>query len=91
MARPHRPVRGSVYEKRRVSAVAPPPPSEGLSSTDARRLAEQIASTQSRYRVAAIRLITGRACGLTLVDSLTGADVTVATADDWARLAAEGA
>jgi hypothetical protein len=91
MARPHRPVRGSVYEKRRVSAVAPPPPSDGLSSTDARRLGERIASTQSRYRVSAIRLIAGSACGLTLVDTVTGADLTVATPDDWARLEAEGA
>jgi hypothetical protein len=95
MARPHRPARGGTYEKRRVSGSPTPAPSapvDGLSSSDARRLGERIDSTQDRYRVSAIRLIAGRACGLVLVDSVTGENQMVATADDWYRLqAAAGA
>jgi hypothetical protein len=90
MARPHRPVRGSVYEKRRVSAISAPPspPQDGMTSADARRLGAQIDSTQERYRVTAIRLIAGRACGLLLVDSHTGDSQMVATVDEWHRLQA---
>jgi hypothetical protein len=93
MARPHRPVRGSVYEKRRVSgsAAPPAPPAAGLSSAEARRLGARIDSTQDRYRVTAIRLIEGRSCGLLLADSLTGGAHMVATADEWHRLQAEQA
>jgi hypothetical protein len=91
MARPHRPVRGSVYEKRRVSGSPAPPaaPLDGLSSADARRLGDRIDSTQERYRVTAIRLIAGRVCELVLVDSRTGGSHMVANAGDWDRLRAE--
>jgi hypothetical protein len=94
MARPHRPVRGSVYEKRRVSGTAVPPlsvPAEGLSSSDARQLGVKIDATQERYRVQAIKLIAGRSCGLVLADSLTGAAQMITTVDDWTRLQAEQA
>lgn len=93
MARPHRPVQGNRYEKRRVatSAPAPSPPPDALTSNDARRLGVGIASTQKRYRVTAIRLITGRACGLVVVDSLTGGERTLTSAKDWHRLQAQSA
>ena len=88
MARPHRPVRGSFYDKRRSTgqAASPPPPSDALSSTDARRLGGHIESAQARYKVTAIRLLTGRACALVLVDSQTGTEHTLTTVHDWHRL-----
>ena len=92
MARPHRSVQGNVYEKRRVATSMPAPPatsSDALTSSDARQLAARIASTQQRYRVNAIRLITGRACGLVVVDSVTGVEQTLTGAADWHRLGAE--
>lgn len=90
MARPNRPAQGNRYEKRRVSGtVAPPlPKGEGLSSSDARELGSTIDATQGRYRVAAIRLLADRACGLVLVDSVTGSDHIIASPADWHRLEA---
>lgn len=91
MARPHRPVRGNVYEKRRItgSSLPLPPPSDALTSTDARRLGARIDSMQERYRTRAIRLLTGRACGLVLADSQTGAERIVTSVHDWHRLETE--
>jgi hypothetical protein len=88
MARPHRPVRGSVYDKRRTAAPAAPlaAPSDALSSADARRLGGQIESSQDRYKVSAIRLIAGRACALVLVDTQTGAEQVLTSAHDWNRI-----
>lgn len=88
MARPHRPVRGSFYDKRRIidPAMPSPAPSDALSSPDARRLGGQIESAQARYKVTAIRLLTGRACALVLVDSQTGTEHTLTTVHDWQRL-----
>jgi hypothetical protein len=92
MARPHRPVHGNRYEKRRVSGTVAPPQQrgEGLSSSDARELGSQIDASQTRYRVSAIRLVADRACGLVLVDSVTGADHVVASRAEWYRLEAAG-
>jgi hypothetical protein len=88
MARPHRPVRGNVYEKRRIpgTSVPPTPRTDALTSTEARHLGEQIDSMQERYRTTAIKLITGRACGLVLVDSQTGAERMLTSVHDWHRL-----
>jgi hypothetical protein len=90
MARPHRPARGSVYDKRRSAgqAAPAPPPSDAMSSTDARHLGGQIESAQARYKVTAIRLLTGRACALVLLDSQTGTEHTLTSARDWHRLQA---
>jgi hypothetical protein len=92
MARPHRPVHGNRYEKRRVSGTVAPPErqGEGLSSSDARELGSRIDASQTRYRVSAIRLVAGRACGLVLIDSVTGADHIVASSAEWHRLEAAG-
>lgn len=91
MARPHRPVQGNVYEKRRVANTTPPPlpQGDGMMSSEARRLGARIASTQERYRVLAIRLITGRTCGLVVVDSETGVEQTLMGGEDWRRLQAD--
>jgi hypothetical protein len=99
MARPHRPVRGSVYQKRRIPGSATPAapgdrpaaPVDGLSGADAVRLGKQIDEAQERYRVAAIRLIDGRACGVLLADSVTGGEQLVTSVEDWRRLQAERA
>jgi hypothetical protein len=93
MARPHRPVHGNRYEKRRVAGTVAPPleQGDGLSSSDARELGSRIDASQQRYRVSAIRLLADRACGLVLVDSVTGADHIVASRADWHRLEAEQA
>jgi len=90
MARPHKPMRGSVYDKRRSTGQPPPPPtpSDAMSSTDARHLGGQIESAQARYKVTAIRLLTGRACALVLLDSQTGTEHTLTSARDWHRLQA---
>jgi hypothetical protein len=90
MARPHRPVQGNRYEKRRVSGTVAPPvaPGAGLSSSEARQLGNRIESSQHRYRVSAIRLLADRACGLVVVDSVTGADHIIASGADWHRLEA---
>ena len=92
MARPHRPVQGNVYDKRRVfptPSVPPAEPSDALTSADARRLAVRIGSTQERYRATAIRLISGRLCGLVVVDSRTGAERTLTSVRDWLGIQAE--
>jgi hypothetical protein len=91
MARPHRPVQGNVYDKRRSARTAAPPapPTDAMTSSDARRLGERITATQGRYHVMAIRLITGRACSLVVVDSQTGTEQTLTGESDWARLQAE--
>jgi len=87
MARPRRASRGSVYQKRRLpSPVMPQSPVDGLSSSDARRLAEQIDASQERFRVTAIRLIADRACGVVLVDRLADGDQMVTSLDEWNRL-----
>jgi hypothetical protein len=69
----------------------PAPPAErqeGLSSSQARDLASRIDASQNRYRVSGIRLLAGRACGVVLVDSVTGSDHIVASGADWHRLEA---
>jgi hypothetical protein len=90
MARPHRPARGSGYDKRPVSGTVAPPAkqADGLSSSEARQLGIRIDSSQQRYRVSAIRLLAGRACGLVLLDSVTGSDLIIASPADWHRLEA---
>jgi|1186.fasta_scaffold171585_3 hypothetical protein len=90
MARPHRPVQGSRYEKRRVAGTVAPPlqKGDGLSSSEARELGSRIDASQQRYRVSAIRLLADRACGLVLVDSVTGSDHVIASSADWHRLEA---
>lgn len=91
MARPHRPPRGNVYEKRRVTdpSLPQPPPSEALTSTEARQLGAKIDSMQARYRATAIRLLTGRACGLVVVDSRTGAERILTSVHEWHELEAK--
>jgi hypothetical protein len=44
---------------------------------------------QERYRTTAIRLMTGRACGLVLLDSRTGAEQILTSVHDWHRLQME--
>ena len=51
-----------------------------------RRLAEQIGSSQERFRVTAIRLIADGACGVVVVDRMTDSNQTVTSVDDWYRL-----
>jgi hypothetical protein len=69
--------------------VAPAvPQADGLSSADARALGSRIDASQQRYRVSAIRLLADRACGLVLVDSLTGSDHIITSRADWHRLQA---
>jgi len=84
-------VRRNVYEKRRVAGSSPPPPpsTDVLTSSDARHLGARIDSMQERYRTTAIRLITGRACGLVLLDSRTGAEQILTSVHDWHRLQTE--
>jgi len=91
MARPHRPVRRGTYEKRRVAGSPPPtaPPGDILTSADARHLGARIDSAQERYRTTAIRLMSGRACGLVLLDSRTGTERILTSVDDWDRLQTE--
>jgi len=91
MARPHRPVRRGTYEKRRVAGSSLPaaPPSDVLTSADARHLGARIDSVQERYRTTAIRLMAGRACGLVLLDSRTGTERILTSVDDWDRLQTE--
>ena len=91
MARPHRPVRRNTYEKRRVAGSALPTPTPGdiLTSADARHLGARIDSAQERYRTTGIRLITGRACGVVLLDSRTGDERILTSLDDWHRLQTE--
>jgi len=60
-----------------------------MTSSDARRLGERIAASQARYHVMAIRLLTGRACSLVVVDSQTGAEQTLMGESDWHRLQAQ--
>jgi hypothetical protein len=59
-----------------------------MSSSDARELGSSIDGSQQRYRVSAIRLLADRACGLVLVDSVTGSEHIVASRADWQRLEA---
>jgi hypothetical protein len=91
MARPHRPTRGNVYEKRPVTNSSPPqpPPSEALTSTEARQLGAGIDSMQERYRTTVVRLLTGRACGLVVVDSRTGAERLLTSVHEWHQLQTE--
>ncbi len=91
MARPHRPVRGNVYQKRPIPGSSPPPapPGDALTSTEARHLGARIDSMQERYRTTAIRLLSGRACELVLVDSRNGAERRLTSVHDWNRLQTE--
>jgi hypothetical protein len=83
------------YEKRPAGQAGPPAPAaptgNGLSSADARRLAERIAASQQRYRIVALRLLQSRACGVVVIDSQSGREYVLEHAEHWNRLLASGA
>jgi hypothetical protein len=84
--------RGNHYEKRRSGQAGAPAPATstgaGLSSVDARRLAERIAASQQRYRIVALRLLQSRACGVVVIDTHTGVEHVLEQADQWNQLRA---
>jgi hypothetical protein len=92
MARRRPRTTGAHFEQRRSAQPATARPTDvraGLSSRDARLLAERISDSQHRFRVSAIRLLASGSCGVILVDSQTGQEHLVEESDEWHRLHAQ--
>lgn len=91
MARRRPRVSGAHFEPRRASPTPGATSSQaatGLSSYDARMLAERISSTQERFRVGAIRLLASGSCGVVVIDSHTGQEHVIDEARRWQTLQA---
>jgi len=91
MARRRPRTNGAHFQQRRSSqpAAAGAPSPSGLSSHDARVLAERVAEDQHRYRVCAIRLLPSGSCGVIVLDSTTGREHLLEEPAQWQRLRAE--
>jgi hypothetical protein len=90
MARRRPRTSGASFQQRRSSQPAPAgaPSVTGLTSRDARLLAERISDSQGRYRVGAIRLLASGSCGVIVIDSHTGQEHVIDEADRWQKLLA---
>ena len=89
MARRRPRATGAHFEQRPVrSSSAVRPTTAGLSSRDARELAERIAEGQQRYRVGSIKLLPSGACGVVVIDGTTGIEHLVEDGEHWQRLRA---
>ena len=90
MARRRPRTNGAHFQQRRSSqaTAATAPSATGLSSRDARLLAERIADTQQRFRVSAIRLLPSGSCGVIVLDSTTGSEHVLEAPAQWQRLQA---
>ena len=91
MARRRPRTTGAAFQQRRSSQ--PPTssasaPRTGLTSRDARLLAEQISDSQHRFRVSAVRLLASGSCGVIVIDSQTGQEHVIDDADRWQHLRA---
>ena len=91
MARRRTRTTGAHFEQRRSSQPPGARPFRsdiGLTSYDARMLAERISDTQQRFRVSAIRLLASGSCGVIVVDSQTGQEHVIDEVDRWRCLQA---
>jgi len=91
MARRRPRATGAQFQPRRSAqapSAAPTQTATGMTSYDARVLAERISGTQQRFRVSAIRLLASGSCGVIVIDSNTGEEHIIDEADRWRHLQA---
>ena len=90
MARRRPRTAGAHFEQRRVRQAPSvgPAVTTGLSSRDARELAERISDSQQRYRVGGIRLLASGGCGVIVIDGVTGGEHLAEDREHWQRLRA---